>query len=265
MKILAKLLLARLNKNFIKRLIGIFRHGNMQDLSYVDSIIKKHFNGVEKDAKLNVLELGPGESLSSGIILAQNYPNIKIDFLDVSDFATASTPLYSDFLNKKNIKIRTNPTETFLAYIQSKYYTDGLSSIKHLPSNSYDIIFSQAVLEHIFLDEFDEFILNAFRILKSTGKFSAQIDFRDHLGGQHTNLAFSNAIWESYLFKNSGFYTNRISPSDMMKRFEQVGFKEIIISDVKYYEKMSNFSKFGNSDWTENDLLIESLFLSCKK
>ena len=36
-----------------------------------------------------------------------------------------------------------------------------------------------------------------------------RVDLNDHLGGRLNNLRFTDAIWESVLFRESGFYANR--------------------------------------------------------
>ena len=45
------------------------------------------------------------------------------------------------------------------------------------------------------------------------------------MGGGLNNLRFSEATWEGSLFRNSGFYTNRIRFSQMARIFERAGFE----------------------------------------
>ena len=68
--------------------------------------------------------------------------------------------------------------------------------------------------------------------MKKDGFMSHQVDFKDHLEGSLNNLRFSNFVWESYLFRNSGFYTNRIRFYEMVSIFENKGF-EVQILDLK--------------------------------
>jgi hypothetical protein len=52
-----------------------------------------------------------------------------------------------------------------------------------------------------------------------------RVDLKDHLGGGLNNLRFAEARWEAPLFRNSGFYTNRIRFGEMMALFEAAGFE----------------------------------------
>ena len=70
-----------------------------------------------------------------------------------------------------------------------------MSSIKKIPSNSVDLIFSQAVMEHIRKKDFEAMNSELYRVLKKDGVISHQIDLRDHLGGGLNNLRFSDSLW----------------------------------------------------------------------
>ena len=64
------------------------------------------------------------------------------------------------------------------------------------------------------------------------------VDFKDHLGGGMNNLRFSSKIWEQDWFaSNSGFYTNRIRLSEIIKIAEEVGFDVSIKSLTKWDPK----------------------------
>jgi len=93
-----------------------------------------------------------------------------------------------------------------------------------IPDQSVDFIWSQAVLEHISLDEVQGYLAEMRRVLSDSGVISHRIDLRDHLGGGLNNLRFSRKLWESELFKNSGFYTNRIRFDDWKQLFVNAGF-----------------------------------------
>jgi len=86
------------------------------------------------------------------------------------------------------------------------------------------MIFSQSVLEHVRKRQFAETLRECRRILTPAGAFTNHVDLKDHLGGALNNLRFSEERWESPLFADSGFYTNRIRYSDMLSRFRDAGF-----------------------------------------
>lgn len=104
------------------------------------------------------------------------------------------------------------------------YLTDGLTSLKSVAAASVDLIFSQAVLEHVRRHHFLETMRECRRIVKPGGISSHQVDLRDHLGGALNNLRFSERVWESEFFAGSGFYTNRIPFGEMPRLFREAGF-----------------------------------------
>ena len=125
---------------------------------------------------LVVLELGPGDSLLTAIFSFAH--NASASYLvDVNDFANKDLGVYYeaiDFLKKKgfNLKIvgkNFNTTNEMLDQFSSSYLTCGLESLKQIPNNSVDLVFSQAVLEHIPKSEFYETLIEIHRILKSEG------------------------------------------------------------------------------------------------
>ncbi len=67
--------------------------------------------------------------------------------------------------------------------------------------------------------------------MKPNGVASHWIDYRDHLQEGLNNLRFSEYIWESEFMANSGFYTNRLTKSEIRAYFEHAGFS------VEVYDK----------------------------
>jgi hypothetical protein len=61
------------------------------------------------------------------------------------------------------------------------------------------------------------------RVLSDTGVASHSVDLKDHLEGGLNNLRFSEKLWESDFFVNSGFYTNRIQFYEMLNHFKEPG------------------------------------------
>jgi SAM-dependent methyltransferase len=117
-----------------------------------------------------------------------------------------------------------NSLEAILAACNAKYFSQGLASLKNIPDQSIDFIWSHAVLEHIRAQQFVDVMQELCRILKPTGICSHQVDLRDHLGGGLNHLRIGTQLWEQDWFANSGFYTNRINYEQMLKLFNQAGF-----------------------------------------
>jgi hypothetical protein len=80
------------------------------------------------------------------------------------------------------------------------------------------------VLEHIRHSEFTPGVRELRRLLVTDGCVSHQVDLKDHLGGGLNNLRFPSQWWEADWLARSGFYTNRIRFSEMMRVFAVEGF-----------------------------------------
>ena len=93
------------------------------------------------------------------------------------------------------------------------------------------------MLEHIHLEKFESILKELHRVLKSGSVCVSLLDFRDHLSGSINHLGFSKKIWESYLFRNSGFYTNRLRPSQMINLFSKNRF-EVSIFRQDFLDKI---------------------------
>ena len=114
--------------------------------------------------------------------------------------------------------------EDLLQFYNGTYLKFGLKSLERIEDNSIDYIFSHSVMEHIRKYELDSLIREMFRVLKPNGVISHNINYKDHLGESLNNLRFSEKLWESNLFANSGFYTNRVPALEMHNLFKKNGF-----------------------------------------
>lgn len=99
--------------------------------------------------------------------------------------------------------------------------------MKSITDKSVDLVFSQAVLEHLRLEQLNSIIKETYRILKPGGCASHRINLKDHLGGGLDNLRFSKRTWESNFIATSGVYTNRLRASEITGIFREVGFEII--------------------------------------
>jgi len=228
-KISAKLLLSRLPVPAAAwQRVGLFRHGTMDDLTYPTSVFRSHARraGISSLSGLHVLEIGPGNSIATAVIAAAHGSTAVL--VDAGDFATRDLGFYrqlassleNDGLVAPDLKEVTS-LEEILEKCGARYLTNGLMSLSDVDTSSVDLVFSQAVLEHVRLGEFEETMEQLSRILTTDGMASHRVDLRDHLGGGLNNLRFSPRVWESEFFARSGFYTNRMSLSQMRVIFER--------------------------------------------
>lgn len=232
-KIIFKITLSRLPLTYaFWQKLGIFRHGEMDNSTYSIDVFEMHvskFGLVNNlDGKI-LLELGPGDGISTAIIAACY--GAKVILLDVGNFIRSDVSPYkllTKVLEKKGLTVpnltSVVTTDDILAICNAKYLTNGLQSLKMIETASIDFIFSQAVLEHVRKYEFASTLNECYRVLKPMGICSHQVDLRDHLGGALNNLRFSEKLWESKFFVKSGFYTNRINYNNILQIFKKSGF-----------------------------------------
>ena len=211
-KILIKIIFSRIPVSYnIWRKIGLFRHGAMDNHTYTLNVFNSHLEKTGLAGNLNgktILEIGPGDSIATAI-LASSFGAQTI-MVDAGFYVSKNIEIYRDMVNDFQNKglvfsfdiNNINTIEELLFSCNARYLTNGLNSLLKIDSNSVDLIFSQAVLEHIRKNEFIDTMNHYYRILKKNGVCSHQIDLRDHLGGSLNNLRFSENIWESkILFK----------------------------------------------------------------
>lgn len=215
-------------------------HGNMEDPDFSRRIFEKfyslykNFNG-SSIVEPALIELGPGGSIASGI-LARLVGFRRSMLIDVGDFTLKSMEHYSRLItslpeSEYGVNRNRPLPATFDQLINDfsiSYKTKGLNDLKLIPSDSADFIFSNSVLEHIRSKEFREVCQELFRIQKPEAVGCHHVDYKDHLGGALNHLRFSSDLWEKEWIARAGFYTNRISFEEMLKIFEEAGFKVTI-------------------------------------
>ena len=269
LKIISKIILSRLPIPYsFWQFVGLFRHGRMDRSEYSLGIFKSHLvkSGITNLEKKVVLEIGPGDSVSTAII-AYAYGASSI-LIDTGKFANFSIKTYLVLRNKLyelGFPVpdldSSDTLESILKKTNSLYLTDGLNSMKLIENESVDMIFSQAVLEHIRLYEFDEIIKELSRVQKSDGVSSHQIDLRDHLSESLNNLRFSEKLWESNFFSKSGFYTNRIGFDRMIEIFNY-HYNNTEVLNINKWEKLPlSKSKFAkNFQLVDEENLLVRVF-----
>ena len=157
-KILLKIILSRLNVSYrVWQRIGIFRHGLMNEPEYAFSTFLKHYESAsfdKKDDGFVMLELGPGDSVASGII-ARCFGAQKSLLVDKGNDALSSFEKYDgllDYLGKKHSKFDIEGKTVSVDNLESEwginYLTGGLESLKAIPDASIDYLWTQSVLEH---------------------------------------------------------------------------------------------------------------------
>jgi len=208
----------------------------MVDPAYAFAVYQKHYMLASPPEGFVSLELGPGDSLFSAL-LTRAFGGSKSYLVDTDDFVTRDMMAYLKmitFLNQKGFSIpKLKSVEEILDYCNASYLTSGLLSLKQVPDNSVDFIWSQAVLEHVRKHDFFPMLQELHRISKNLAIGSHRVDLKDHLGSNALNyLRFSERVWESDYMVNPNFYTNRIGYKEMLRLFQEAGFAtEVVLID----------------------------------
>lgn len=268
LKIVVKMVLSRAPVGYsLWRRLGAFKHGHMHSAHYAINVIETHINrmgGVDKILGATCLELGPGDSLASALI-ARAYGAEKVYMVDAGSFIDRKMAVYhhlAELLRAAGLKCPDiadcQNVDQMLVKLNASYLTQGLSSLKSIETSSIDLIWSQAVLEHVRLSEVDQTFLELRRIIRPSGCMSHRIDYKDHLDASLNNLRFSEKLWETEFMAKSGFYTNRIRQSEMLNIIERSGFKTEIINVDKWRTLPIERKRMNNkfSSLHEEDLII---------
>ena len=232
-KIGSKIALSRLPFAYrVWQRLGLFRHGAMDTSSYALQVFERHLQrlGSKRRETLVALELGPGDSVACALLAAAHGAQHTY-LVDAGDFAVKDMAVYAQLgagFSRAGVTLPADldlaTFDGFLRTCRASYLTAGLDSLRTIPSSSVDFAWSQAVLEHVPLEEFLPTMRELHRVLKPDGIASHRVDLKDHLAAALNNLRFSQATWESALFRRSGFYTNRIRFQQMLDLFAQAGF-----------------------------------------
>lgn len=214
--------------------VGFFNQGAMDRPEYAYRVFRKHFDAAgfsKRSPGFVCLELGPGDSVSSALIglalgASQTY------LVDIAPYATHNLSTYRRLANslvQKGLRIpdisRVMTCSQLLALCSAKYLTQGVASLRAIPSASVDFVFSQVTLQQVRRAELVPVLSQLRRIQKSDGVGSHSVCIRDYIGGATNDLRFSSRAWESPLMANAGFYTNRMRYSEMLRLCRQAGFE----------------------------------------
>lgn len=244
-KIGSKIVLSRLPIGYdFWQGIGLFRHGKMDSWRYALGVFDKHVERAGFTGAMNgrlVLEIGPGDSVATAIVAFAH--GAKAILVDAGHFAKKDLEGYRELCGLLSGRGLSPPDLTgarnlddVLARCGARYLTSGLASFHDIGPASVDLIFSQAVLEHVRRHEFSATMKECRRVLKEGGACSHRVDLKDHLGGGLNNLRFSMRTWESRFLASSGFYTNRIQHAEMLRLFGEAGFNATVLEVNRWSE-----------------------------
>lgn len=275
LKIGAKIILARLPLPYgLWSRLNLFKHGAMKDPAYARGIFSRHlevWRASGGGTPFTCLEMGPGDSLLSALV-ARSLGASRTWMVDAGAWASMDVDLYrraAGALFPPDMPDRPSPErwrtmDDVLADCRATYLTNGLEGLRSLEAGSIDLLWSQAVLEHVRKAEFGPSLVEMRRLLSGRGIASHQIDLKDHLGGRLNSLRFSESTWEGDLFSSSGFYTNRLRASQILALATQAGLTASVHNESRWDRIPTPRQKLDPAfrDLAENDLLVSGFHVS---
>lgn len=238
MKISAKLLLRRLSHSQqFWRQYGLFQHGFMLEPEYALGVFQDHLQMakpyLQPELDFTLLEIGPGDSLATAPVAAA-YGSARTWLLDVDSAAETELAPYQQLcqhLRSPGVAPYADRLTDFhsrqemLQMARAEYLPTGLGAWASVPSGSVHWVFSHAVLEHVWLQHLQSTLAESYRVLAPGGVATHCIDMGDHFNDSLHSLRLPARLWESYPFRSSGFYTNRLRLCHWLSLFTQVGFQ----------------------------------------
>lgn len=268
LKLAGKLVLARLPVDYgVWSRLTLFKHGTMDEPAYAEGVFRGHLERVSPADGFTVLELGPGDTAFTAVVAAALGAS-RIVLVDVAPFARREVEPYREmarYLRRGGLPVPdVEDAQTFEQVMErcsAEYLTDGVVSLQALPDRSVDFSFSHAVLEHVRAAELPALIREVRRLTARGGASSHVIDLQDHLAHALNNLRFSDRVWESRLFSSSGFYTNRLRRSDLLRLFEEAGFEATVVGEARWARVPTPRDRLAPRfrSASEDDLLVHNL------
>ena len=215
----------------LQRRLGLNRHsfaaqspGKLLDGPRAARALFERANG---RAPASWLEIGPGRMVARAPLLAA-LGFTSITYLDVEDdgprdlgpYRHAAAVARAAGLAPPDLAGAATPAEV-LARCGARLLLGGPARLAEAPPA--DVVFSEAVLEHVRRDAVPALLAALARATAPHGVHWHAIDLRDHLGGGRRHLGFPARFWEGPLMARSGVYTNRLGASAWLAAFRAAG------------------------------------------
>ena len=149
------------------------------------------------------------------------------------------------------------------------YVIENKGSLNQFPSNSYDLVFSFHVLEHVPRENTNDLANNIYRMLKPGGFSIHQIGINDHLSHYDTKesrmnyLRYSDITWKIF-FQNKVQYFNRLLMSEWIDIFDHEGF--ILMEKITEFTNIDSLQIHPQyHGYTQEDLSCTRLTIVHKK
>lgn len=191
--------------------------------AYPTTVFKMHAAQIRQARQTsgNVLEIGPGGNVGVALLfLAAGASSATC--IDVLPWNRMDLPLYSQLVD--------DPDSYF---DRIEYRVPEAIETTRLPDASFDIVYSQAVLEHVADPAVA--IRQIARLLRPGGVTSHQIDLRDHRDFDRplNFLRYPDWIWRAATSRRA--YTNRWRRSAWIEALEREGLTVLAAESTETY------------------------------
>lgn len=200
----------------------------------VDMYLALPSNGLEAFRGGTVMEIGPGQDLGILLVLAGlgSGRGIAVDRFFCDWDPSYHPEFYSRLLPAAEARYPGSRFEAVRDIVDNRDHKSqrlqivrsGLADLSSLPSESVDICYSNAALEH--LERPREGLLELARVSRKGGLGFHQIDFRDHRDFDRPLefLTMSDQEFEEKAEAASYSFGNRLRPGEYLQLFNQAGF-----------------------------------------
>lgn len=136
----------------------------------------------------------------------------------------------------------TSSFEDLYKLVGFKYFIDPKGKLNIFGNESFNVIVSAGVLEHINKNFVAEYVHEFYRLLKPGGYSIHSVNMADHLSYYDSSaspknyLKYSDTIWKVF-FENEVQYFNRIQKAEWLKLFKEAGL--ILIEEESNYTDLS--------------------------
>jgi SAM-dependent methyltransferase len=160
---------------------------------------------------------------------------------------------------------------------------DGVTLVTRYGSNartlefvaeSFDFVFSIAVLEHVRRGDMGGVLREIYRVLRPGGLASHRVDTCDHYRRHTENplefLRYPPWMYE-LMYSNRDSYSNRYRMSDFARLFERVGFRDIRLREIVRREADTVWRRFephlhrSFGGYSGDDLRVTSFLLEARR
>ena len=234
--------------SFRKNFFG--RNGRMDNINYCKKVFKKHVIDLKvSNESENLLEIGPGDSCYTIILALKN----KFKHITLIDKNTDEIINSIKNLSLMNLKVKSNFSSDNLTklivngekkLIEVKIIKEDFKSIPEPLETKYDLIFSNAVLQHMDRNQINNLLEFCKKISNPNCIYSHQIRFTDHITGKKQSFEHYNCpkiIWDSNIFKKFPFWTNRIYLEEYIKIFKSFGLTDKNYKNIKKDKLFENY------------------------